>query len=227
MESFLSVTTGKLSLSCGDLRDEPEYPDIKRLRAHSNGSVSFRLERSWTRFLRPKSAGSIDRSAKNRPRSPGAEVVVNNIDHLLADIKERLAVFRKQDEEFHERMDSLSNSIGELASRSSVSLTPKSPSEVSVASDVTIYSDDISEENYENDQVIINEIGNISASFSTEVLNCIPTIKVTACCKRRLSDTTIHEPVGRKLSQERHSISVPDHTSLWSNDDGVPVSTLL
>ena len=227
MESFLSVNTGKLSLSCNDLRVEPEYRhecDMKRPRKHSNGSAG--LDRSWPRFLRPKSAGSADR-ARSRPKSSGEFITQSdNIDYLLADIRERLAMFRKQDTEFHERMDSLSNSIGELASRSSLSLTP---SEVSVDSDsIMLSNDDVNEENYEDDQIIIDEIENISTSFSSEVLNSIPAIKVT-CYKRRLSDTTIHEPVSRKSSaassERHHSICVPDHAYLYN--DGRQISTLL
>ena len=223
---FLSVNTGKLSLSCNDLRAESEYHDMKRPRKHSSGSAT--LDRSWPRFLRPKSAGSVDRRAKSKPRpsSSGEFVSVNNIDHLLTDIRERLAMFRKQDVEFHERLDSLSNSIGELASISSVSLTPSEASEVvSIDSaDLILSNDDDNEENYEDDQIIMDEIESVSTSFSSEVLNSIPTIKVT-CYKRRLSDTTIHEPVSRKLSVERHSICVPDHTYLYN--DGREINTLL
>ena len=238
MESFLSVNGVKLSLSCNDLRsEEPEKhdeSDIKQLRKHSFGWAS--LDRSsMARFLRPKSAGhglsaaaSLDRRAKsrpkNRPKSSGE--FVDNIDFMLADIKERLAMFRKQDAEFHERIESLSTTIDEIASRSSISLTP---SDISIASDVMLSDDDDGdyeyydddheeEENYEDDRVILNEIEGVSSSFSREILNSIPTIEVTYH-KRRLSDTTIHEPLCHKSSagSERHSICVPNYAYLYSN----------
>ena len=229
MESFLSVNFGKpLSLSCNDLRKEQQYHESDTKRRHSNCSAS--LDRSWPRFLRPKSAGSVDRRAKSKPPRPKSSgEFVDNIDHLLADIRGRLAMFRQQDVEFHERLDSLSNSIGELASRSSISLTPSEVSEevTSVNSADYLISSDDNDEDYEDDQVIMDEIENVSTSFSTEVLNSIPTITVT-CYRRRLSDTTIHEPVDRKssaASSERHSICIPDQAYLYN--DGRPMSTLL
>ena len=167
---------GKLSLSCGDLSTiEPLYDeyDVKRR------SRSF-FKDTWPRLLRPSlrpKIRSLDRiKSKSSEELSSQCEVVNTLDSQLAKIKENLATFREQDMEFRERMKSLSISIDELSSRSS-----PAPSEVSATSDLMISNDEVDDKlSYTEDQTIENKIKNMSAmSFSTEVLNSIPTITIT------------------------------------------------
>ena len=167
---------GKLSLSCGDLSTiEPLYDeyDVKRR------SRSF-FKDTWPRLLRPSLSPkirSLDRiKSKSSEELSSQFEVVNTLDSQLAKIKENLAKFREQDMEFRERMKSLSISIDELSSRSS-----PAPSEVSATSDLMISNDEVDDElSYTEDQTIENKIKSMSAmSFSTEVLNSIPTITIT------------------------------------------------
>lgn len=167
----------KLSLSCGDLTTiEPLYDeyDIKRRSRKYSKDTWPRLLRASR--LRPKISRSMDRTKSKSSEELSIEVV-DTFDSQLTKIREKLATFRKQDMEFRERMKSLSNSIDELSSRSSIA-----PSEVSATSDLMMSSDDVDYVlSYEDDdQTIENKIKNISAmSFSTEVLNSIPTITIT------------------------------------------------
>ena len=167
----------KLSLSCGDLTTiEPLYDeyDIKRRSRKYSKDTWPRLLRASR--LRPKISRSMDRTKSKSSEELSIEVV-DTIDSQLTKIREKLATFRKQDMEFRERMKSLSNSIDELSSRSSIA-----PSEVSATSDLMMSSDDVDDVlSYEvDDQTIENKIKNICAmSFSTEVLNSITTITIT------------------------------------------------
>ena len=159
---------GKQSLSCGDITSLTTAPK-------SNHSESKQRRRSLVRsadtllhrFVRPKSplVHSMDRPPKTR--TPASTPDLEDIDQRLIQIREKLSMFREQDMEFRERLDSLSNSIDELASRSSL------------ASDISDDSDDASDEyHYEdNNQTIDNDLKNVSMSFSSEVLNCIPSLQ--------------------------------------------------
>ena len=168
----------KLSLSCGDLTTiEPLYDeyDIKRRSRKYSKDTWPRLLRASR--LRPKISRSMDRTKSKSSEELSIEVV-DTFDSQLTKIREKLATFRKQDMEFRERMKSLSNSIDELSSRSSIA----APSEVSATSDLMMSNDDVDDVlSYEDDdQTIENKIKSISAmSFSTEVLNSIPTITIT------------------------------------------------
>ena len=168
---------GKLSLSCGDLSTiEPLYDEYgvkRRSRSFFKDTWPSRLLRPT---LRPKFR-SLDRiKSKSSEELSSQYEVVNTLDSQLAKIKEKLATFRVQDMEFRERMKSLSISIDELSSRSS-----PAPSEVSATSDLMISNDEVDDElSYTEDQTIENKIKSMSAmSFSTEVLNSIPTITIT------------------------------------------------
>lgn len=203
MDSFLSVVTGiskarskgqLISLSCSDLAtidSGSDYgeSDIRRLVRGSKVTP-------WPKFLspnllRPKSPG-LTKSRSSSELANSAESV-NTVDCQLAKIRETLALFREQDMEFRERMDSLSSSIDELASRTSMA-------SLEVSADV-------------NDNITGKDMGNISAnrkSSSSEVLNCIPTIKIT-CHKRRQSDpaeTARNLASSTVTASELHSISM-------------------
>lgn len=194
--TVLTRSKEKQSLSCGDLStldsfSEYDHRDSKR---HSRDTF-------FPRFLRPKSLRSMDRTM-----SKSSNELVNDFDCQLAEIREKLAMFREQDMKFRERIDSLSNSIGELASRSS--LTPSEPSIGSDCGDLMLFNDDDEEQNYKEEQTVDNRI---TASFSSEVLNCIPTIKVTSYKRRlerrRSSDPTAHEAVKLLMAEpQRHSM---------------------
>ena len=179
--TFLSVfamSKGKQSLSCNDIpalttiKEHRDQLDIKQRR----NSRPEELIRS--KFLRSKSP--LLHSSKSKSRN--SSHALDDLDRQLVQIKQKLSIFREQDMEFRERLDSLSYSIDELASRSSIA---SNLSEVSIDSDLVFeQNDDANSENeeldYEDDLSIENEIKNISStSFSDEVLSRIPVISVT------------------------------------------------
>ena len=240
MDSLLTVFTKfkgkregrtKLSLSCNDLSNiESDYDKldtIKQLKRHSKDSSL-----SLPKYLSPGFSGE----SMDRAKSKSASDLVNTFDIQLAEIREKLAMFREQDIDFHRRMDSLNNSIGELASlTNSEASDPKS--------DSMLYDDDDDDEQYYSDdeEIIKNKIENVSMSFSTEVLDCIPTIKVTPynrmSVKRRKSsnkslsrsDPAIHETSrlasSSSVESDRHSICISDHAYFYGS--GEEISTIL
>ena len=244
MDSFLTVVSrlkGRQSLSCNDLTTiESDYDDFDRFKQLRKSSKTGTCP--CNRFLRTicaeSSAQSLDRS-----KSRSSELV-NSLDRQLAEIREKLAMLQEQDTDFHERIDSLSNSIGELASRSSLNSFGSELSEASGAASDGMLSDedeDSEEENYiDDDQIIKHKIESISAmSFSTELLNSIPTIEVTPDTYRRRrsskrssqlrrSDPYVHESaklLNSSTESNRHSICLTDHAYLYGS--GEEISTLL
>lgn len=178
--SVFSISKGKQSLSCGDI---PALTSAKERRVQFDMKQRRSLkpeELFRPRFMRPKSP--LIRCSKSRKQS--GSNALDDIDRQLVQIKQKLSIFRDQDMEFRERLDSLSNSIDELASRSSIGSIL---SEASIDSDLGIAQDDDDddassideEENCEDD--IEMAIKNMSAgtSFSDEVLSHIPAILVT------------------------------------------------
>ena len=238
MDSFLAVITrskrkfeGKLSLSCGDLAAlNSQYEEggtIEKRKYTKDAS----FDSSWPRFLRRKSAGlaaGSNTGSMDRTKSKSSSELANDFDCQLAEIKEKLARFREQDAEFHERMDSLNHSIGELASRTSLnSSTPSAASNLFIDEDDS--DSDVEQEQNYFDAGDENEIGTISNSFLSEVLNSIPAIKVTCDKKsllrrRRSSDPTVHEAARSSIAAVRpRSICSPDYGYLYEEE----VSTLL
>ena len=240
MDSFLTVVSrlkGKQSLSCNDLTaiENQEYDAIKTLKDSK--------EKSWPRFLRRKSATSSDESI-NSINGKSSSEVAKTFDCQLAEVREKLAMLRQQDVEFHKRMHSLSNSIGELAASRS-SLNSFTHSETSAASN-GVMSDDDDDGDYEEQNSYTasgtkgyeNNTGKLlPASFSSEVLDSIPTIKVTSYKRRRSSaarrslrrsDPTLHESArlfNPPLEPDRHSINLTDHTYFYGSTE--EISTLL
>ena len=216
MDSFLAVITrskkrkleGKLSLSCGDLAalnaQFSESGDLGTIKQRKFKGSNIDLTSTLPRFFKPKSSGSVPTvESLDRNKSKSSSELVNDFDNQLAEIRSKLAMFREQDLKFHERMDSLSHSIGELASVSRSSLNSFTPSEISASSDLMLSneenyadSDDDDEQNHGDELIMENEI---SSSFSSEVLSCIPAIKVTSSTLGRLnkrrgsSDPVLHE----------------------------------
>ena len=179
--TFLSVfamSKGKQSLSCNDIpaalttiKERRDQLDIKQ-RRNSRPEELFK-----PKFLRSKSP--LLHSSKSKSRSSSS--AVDDLDRQLVQIKQKLSIFREQDMEFRERLDSLSYSIDGLASRSSIA---SNLSEASIDSDLVFeQNDDVNSTNEEldyDDLSIENEIKNISStSFSDEVLSRIPIISVT------------------------------------------------
>lgn len=180
---------GKQSLSCGDITAlttaaQHDQSDSKQRRS------SLKQDSLLYKFMRPKSplVHSMEKDKKRTQRPASTPPVLDDIDQRLIQIREKLSMFREQDVEFRERLHSLSNSIDELASRSSLA-----------SSDGTMPSDDAAEEHdYEDleddDLAIENNFKNLSMSLSNEVLNSIPSITVTSYKKcRQSSDPSIHE----------------------------------
>ena len=155
---------GKQSLSCGDIAALTS-PTGHGRSGRRNSEAEGEFFRS--RFLRVKSPllQSMDRG---KSKSSSA---LDDIDRQMIQIKAKLSMFREQDINFRERLDLLSNSIGELAS--------SSDSEASDLMSPDDYDSSSDEENCGDDQRIENEIKNISISFSSEVFSRIPIIEVT------------------------------------------------
>ena len=84
----------------------------------------------------------MDLTKNRRCSSP-----LDDIERRLIEIKDKLSMFREQDLEFRGRLHSLSNSVDELTSRSSLSL-----SEASTPSDLMIPSDEANEEEVWEDE---------------------------------------------------------------------------
>ena len=106
----------------------------------------------------------------DRVKSKSNSELVDVVDAQLMQIREKLATFREQDSQFRERMDSLSNSVSELTSRSS--LSSFTPSECSDLGSL----DEASEEEEEFDEQTIGQ-----KAFSDEPprLLRLPTVRVT------------------------------------------------
>ena len=102
--------------------------------------------------------------------SPSNSELINVVDEQLMQIREKLAAFRQQDTQFRERIDSLNDSVNELASRSSIS---SSPSECSDLDSL----DEVSEEEEEFEQQTVGQ-----KAFSDEPprLLRIPTVKIAS-----------------------------------------------
>ena len=243
MDSFLTVVSrfgGRQSLSCNDLEAiDSGYDSIKQKRKDTKDST---LPRACPRYLRSKSHSSespAHQSVNRTKRPKSSSELVNSLDCQFAQIRENLAMLRKQDTNFHQRLDSLSNSIGELTSRSS--LNSVSHSENSDASGGVLWDaddDNGEEKNYtEDNQTTQSKIEGICTSFSSEVLNSIPIIKVTAgsykknrSSKRsaRGSDPSVHESanfLNVPTKSSRHSICLADYVYLYGS--GEEVSTTL
>ena len=123
------------------------------------------------RMLKRASFGSrqsLPSPSSNRAKSNSE--LVNVVDEQLMQIREKLAAFRQQDIQLRDRMDSLNDSVSELASRSSIS---SSPSECSDLDSL----DEVSEEEEEFEQQTLGQ-----KEFSDEPprLLRIPTVKVTS-----------------------------------------------
>ena len=189
-ESMSKALSGKpQSLSCSDItalkiatkKSQSDNANEQRRKLLVKSRAQSR-DTFIHRFLRPKSplVRSMERTKKRTPAHSTPDPVydrVDDIDQRLVQIRSQLSMFRKQDMDFRERLDSLSNSIDELASRSSLA---------SDISDVTFPSDDAAEEYYyedDDDQAFENNLTNVSMSFSSEMLNCIASITVTSCTR--------------------------------------------
>ena len=231
MDSFLTVVSkfkGKQSLSCNDLK-AIENQDFNTVKKASK-------DKSWPRFRRPKSSTSSVESINSIDGRSSSAEIANAFDSQLAEIKEKLAMLRQQDVEFYKRIRSLSNSIGELtASRSS--LNSFTHSETSAASNGMPVSED--EGDYEEHNSTKDHKKNtgksVATSFLSEVLDSIPTIKVTSYKRRRStrrslrrSDPTIHEStrlLDSPIEPDRHSIGFTDHAYFYGSAE--EISTLL
>ena len=169
------------SLSCSDilaLKITTKQSESDSANERRRKSVIKSKDTILHKFLRPKSplVSATERTKKRTPASSTPDPV-DDIDQRLVQIRTQLSMFREQDMDFRERLYSLSNSIDELASISSLA---------SDVSDATIPSDDAAEEYYyedDDDQAIENDLKNVSMSFSSEMLNCISSIAVTSCTK--------------------------------------------
>lgn len=119
--------------------------------------------------------------------------LVDNIDITLADIKQKLAMFREQDMKLRKRMNSLSNSIEDLTVTPSNS-SPAHPSD-EVVPDAA--DDAIEEQQYKDkdkdDQTIENKIKKLPQLYSDGVLKHLPSIAVTCYKTMYASTPSLHE----------------------------------
>ena len=244
MDSFLTAVStrfkGRQSLSCNDLASigsgYDDFDSSKQLRKISKGTQAAAFRR---RFSQSKSH-SVETFAPSismdRVKSKSSSELADAVDIQLAQIREKLAVLRKQDTDFHERMDSLANSIGELTSRSSADTSDGMLSDADHDID---YDNDDGKNYTEDDQIIQDKIKSISTSFSNELLSSIPTIKVTSGSYKRRRSSQRRRSLGRShpslhesaelldLSTEsnRHSVCLADYAYLYGS--GKEGSTVL
>ena len=155
-------TDQRQNYSCGDIPDL-YIPKKKTLKRASSGS----------RHSPPSPSPLSNSMSMDRVKSKSNSELVNVVDAQLMQIREKLAAFREQDTQFRERMDSLSNSVSELTSRSSrSSLSSFTPSECSDLGSL----DEASEEEEEFEQQTVGQ-----KAFSEEPprLLRLPTVRVT------------------------------------------------
>jgi len=134
------------SRSCGDI------PDLYTLKKRSLKRALFGSRRSTS------------------PSSMSNSELISSVDAQLMQIRDKLAAFREQDALIRERMNSLTSSVSELTSRSS--LSSPTPSECSDSSSL--------EDNAMQDEG--EEFEQVQKAFSDEPQAfCIPTVIVTEC----------------------------------------------
>lgn len=193
--AVVSITNNKVkqSLSCGDIASltSTDQLDTRSKQRKYSKQVEHGSLCNTLRFLKPslrlQTTNTLDRT---KSRSLGSEII-DNIERRLSEIKETLAMFREQDVELRQRMDSLGNTLGNTID-DLASLKSGGSSSLTGFSETSSISDD-QQIQYEDDQNIENEINNISRSFSTEVLNSIPTIAVISHKRKQSSDPALHE----------------------------------
>ena len=192
MDPFLTAASQrKPCLSCGDisaLASNEEYNRLchKRRRKYSATTIFESIRPP--RFLRQKSP-PVQPMDRNKSRS--SDGLVDNIDCRLAEIKKSLASFREQDIELRKRMYSLNDSIEDLVSSQSHCSLASEDSNTSAELEPPVFGDD--EAHDKDDQSIENKIKTYSESFSSDVLNCIPTIAITYHMTRQASDPALSE----------------------------------
>ena len=163
---------------------------------------SFTMKRT----LKRASFGS--RQSPSSPRTMNNSELASVVDEQLMQIRQKLAEFREQDTHFRERIDSLTGSVSEIASRSSQSSF--TPSECSDLDSL----DEFSEEEEEIEQTV----GQKAFSKQPPPLLRIPTIKVidvgnrsTNCFHMRQSSdpSSLHNhielPKEEVMETRRHS----------------------
>ena len=184
----------KKSSSWDNLAALSLYADHNQAYCYKDQSEFKQRKNSLTLFSpRLKSSLVVRRSSTlgrcTRMNSGG---LVDDIDSTLADIKQKLAMFREQDMKLRKRMNSLSSSIEDLTPSSS-SPTPSDPAEV--VPDVIPADDATEEKQYKDDHTIENEIKTLSESFSRDVFNHLPSIAVTCYRTMYASDPSLHKTV--------------------------------
>ena len=161
-------TTVKPFSSCNDLPDLYTANNVSKKRKNSKSS----------RYSPPSPSPLTNVQSMDHAKSRSNDQLVDNVDNQLTQIRERLALMREQDSEFRERMDSLSTSVSELASRSSLSsFTSRSSLSSFTSSECSDLGslDEVSEEEEECEEE--QTIG--QRKFSNERLLRIPTIRVS------------------------------------------------
>ena len=233
MDSYLTATAGfkeRQSLSCNNLAAIQSGCNDKRLRKHAKDTSSL----TRPRFLSHGHSPETSARSMNRSRSKSSSELVDAVDSQLAEIRGNLTMLRRQDTDFHKRMYSLTNSIGELTSRSSL------PPSGETSDGMPSHTDDANGKDKsctEDDRIIKNNTKIISKSFSSEVFKSIPVIMVTSdSYKRRPSSTrslrrydpSLHEsakPLNLSTGSKRRGTCLTDYTYLYGS--GEEVSTLL
>lgn len=143
--------------SCGDLPELYTSSNKKR----KNSKVLH-----GSRYSPPSQSPLTNVHSMDRAKSRSNDELVDDVDYQLAQIREKLALMREQDFQFRERIDSLSTSVSELASRSSLSSFTSSE-----CSDLGSL-DEVSEEEECEEELTIGQ-----RKFSNERLLRIPTIR--------------------------------------------------
>lgn len=154
-----------------------------------------------------------------RVKSSSNSELVDDVDYQLTQIREKLAMMREQDLQFRERMESLSTSVSELASRSSLSSFTSSE-----CSDLGSLDEVSEEEEWEEEQTIGQR------TFSNERLLRIPTIRVTGrqfnrpplkCLHTRQSSDPSSMYSHRELPEENEAAIDTQRHSTYSADQAM------
>ena len=199
------------SSSCGDIRPHPVYISLLKRASFGNRHL-------------PSSVTSD--STRNSE-------LISVVDAQLMQIRAKLASFREQDTQFRERMDSLNDSVSELASRSS--LSSFTPSECSDLGSL----DEASQEEEEFEQTVGRQSeGYLRASVigSRHHFNRPENRPLSARCfhiRRATSDPSsmqshIELPEEEAMETQRHSTySADQSTNLYPQyDNPEEISTL-
>jgi len=206
MDHFFSAFTPRRRTYTSDSRQNSSCSDIPDLYISKKKPV--KRQSSGSKHTPPSPSPLSNSLSMDREKSKSNYELVNVMDEQLMQIREKLAAFREQDSQFRERMDSLSSSVSELTSRSS--LSSFTPSECSDLGSL----DEASEEEEGFEQLTVGQ-----KAFSDEPprLLRIPTVRVTGRGHyRRPAVRCYHTRQASDPSSMQSHIELPEEEAMES-----------